>query len=966
MTDRATIDGATLDDGAPAGEDPDPRVAGGPGVTTDEGAPCKDASEPPPTRRSIGRYRIIEPLGAGGMGVVYRASDPDLSRDVAIKLLHSEATRSDAARERLRQEARALAELSHPNVVQIYDVGIDGESVYIAMELVPGVDLQRWLEQRRPWREVLALLVETGEGLVAAHHAGLVHRDFKPSNVLVGDDGRPRVVDFGLARATDGGGTFEQSGSTGSHDRSDREPSTLTRPGVTMGTPAYMAPEQHLLRQANAASDQYAFCVSTWEAIFGERPFRGASLQELVTAKERGQPNAPAGTEVPRAVTEALRRGMHPDRARRWPSMDALLEALRARSTPVRTSRWVGGTALLLAGGVVAATWAAAGTSPDERIDCPPAAERLAGAWDDDRARALRATVEGSELTYAEQTWSRLQTRLSDRAQRWQDAYAQTCEARRQPGVDDMRLDRSMVCLSERRDELAALVDVLVSNEGDAVRNAVEAVSQLRPISDCANPDEPPPLDETRRLAAERIGRDLLRAESLLKVASYERARMLAEPAQAEAEALELPTLQARALLTLGRIHAANGEPEAAQQQLSEAALLATSLGRDELAARAAIDLVNIQGAWRSRYQDALEWNRHADSAIERMGGSAELSVLRLNALGGLELSLGHSEQALAALERSLGLVQETFGPGHPLLAATESNLGEALVRAGRFDEGLVTAQRALAAGEQAFGDEHPAVGSMHSRLAHALVRQGASPRAAEHAQRAIDIMTATLGPTHDRVAAATLVLAHTEQRRGRVDEAAAIYERVLPLVEDTHNEVIVLASLFYIERERGDSATALRYAVRSRLRREQLYGADDTRTAIGLALEGEALARVGRDEEAFAAFARAREIDAAHPLGDLFRVTLDAYEGRAHLLAGRPALALEGLLAAVAAQQRLGVEAVDRADVRITLVEALWALSRRDEAAAQLQTLQQEVAPLGPEQGRLRARVDELAARVD
>ena len=292
----------------------------------------------------LGRYRLLERLGQGGMGVVFRAHDAQLRRDVALKLLH--AARGGSGREqhaRLRREALALGRLSHPNVVQVYEVGEEGEHVYVVMELVRGTTLRGWLDTRRSVSEVVAMGLQIGRGLAAAHAAGVVHRDLKPENVLVGADGRARVVDFGLARALEGvagevpAGTMEQP---------------LTRTGTLLGTPAFMAPEQ--LRdptRADARSDQFSYCVLMYEALYGERPFIDRTATEAGTIRA-----APIDTPVPAALRAVIVRGLSQEPGDRWPSMEALLTAIEA--SPRRTGKgvlaWIGGAvALVVIGGAV-------------------------------------------------------------------------------------------------------------------------------------------------------------------------------------------------------------------------------------------------------------------------------------------------------------------------------------------------------------------------------------------------------------------------------------------------------------------------------------------------------------------------------------------------------------------------------------------------------------------------------------
>ncbi|HEY2747364.1 MAG TPA: serine/threonine-protein kinase, partial [Polyangia bacterium] len=280
----------------------------------------------------VGRYVLDEAIGAGATGVVWAAYDPELDRRVALKFLRGGPNVSPAdLRTRLSREAQAMAQLSHANVVVVHDVGSFGDQVYVAMELVDGDTLGAWLAARpRGWREVLELFAAAGAGLAAAHAAGLVHRDFKPDNVLIGRDGRVRVTDFGLARAVDGGDD-QRGAETPLGEGSDRLlEARLTRSGALVGTPAYMAPEQIAGGRVDARSDVFSFCVALFEALFGERPFAGANLPELAAAMSAGRVVAAARRGVPRRVQRAVLRGLAVDPAARWPAMEPLLHALAA------------------------------------------------------------------------------------------------------------------------------------------------------------------------------------------------------------------------------------------------------------------------------------------------------------------------------------------------------------------------------------------------------------------------------------------------------------------------------------------------------------------------------------------------------------------------------------------------------------------------------------------------------------
>jgi len=261
------------------------------GVATDQ--PRDDAVSP---GRTLGRYVVIDLLGRGGMGTVVRAYDPRLHREVALKRLSAD-TQDGTGEARLLREAQAMAQLNHPNVVAVYDVEVDERAVVLVMEYVQGRTLREWIPlQERPWKEVVSVVSRAGRGLAAAHAAGLVHRDVKPTNILVTDEGRVAIGDFGLARATTPPSDEENAPVAGTIDPSasrDDLANPITRADMVVGTPVYMAPEQHAGAPATPASDQYSFCITLWESLCGTRPFTAATWQELHVAKRRGPPPWP-------------------------------------------------------------------------------------------------------------------------------------------------------------------------------------------------------------------------------------------------------------------------------------------------------------------------------------------------------------------------------------------------------------------------------------------------------------------------------------------------------------------------------------------------------------------------------------------------------------------------------------------------------------------------------------------------
>ena len=340
------------------------------GATVPQEPPEEPSSPSQPTQPStrtltvgdrVGRYLVLSTLGAGGMGVVFAAYDPQLDRKVALKLLRSGLTyNTKDARTRLRREAQAIAQLSHPNVVGVYDVGtIDDGDLYIAMEFVEGDTLTSWLKKYpRTWREIVDMFVQAARGVIAAHSVGLLHRDFKPDNVLVGGDGRVRVTDFGLARSVI---TPEEAARASESRRPPSHPGTsalnveLTATGTVLGTPRYMAPEQLIGPDIDARADQFSFCVALYEALYGAHPLPGATAASMVDRHDKANP-PPEGAKVPAVVARAVMTGLERDRTRRFPSMSALVSALvpQPKRSPARYAAVALG-AVLVAGGSFAA-----------------------------------------------------------------------------------------------------------------------------------------------------------------------------------------------------------------------------------------------------------------------------------------------------------------------------------------------------------------------------------------------------------------------------------------------------------------------------------------------------------------------------------------------------------------------------------------------------------------------------------
>jgi serine/threonine protein kinase len=430
------------------------------------------------------------------MGVVYAAFDPDLGRRVALKILHAEAGSGSGDSATLLREARALARLSHPHVVTVYDVGMEGADVFIAMELMEGGSLREWLARKPPRekpRAIAQVFLEAALGLAAAHRAGLVHRDFKPDNVLLTSEGTAKVGDFGLARVP-------QRQEPGVSEGVAPSPSlqSLYRTGALVGTPAYMSPEQRLGRPADERSDQYAFAVALHEALTGTRPGEGAEAR--------------GARRIPRWLHRTVERGLRDRPEDRFPGMQALAQALRRGLARPRRALVIGAAALLFALSLVAAL------PRDSRELCTGAAEAWGQAWDEGAAAEVRAAFLATGRPTAATLFAAVEKALDEHKTRWIGLHTEACRATRVQGTDSEALyDLRLRCLAQRRQEAQALVRALRKADASAVDKAGErgkrapARRNLLQREGAAGPVSPPrrsgaPRRDRRAGAGDRRG----------------------------------------------------------------------------------------------------------------------------------------------------------------------------------------------------------------------------------------------------------------------------------------------------------------------------------------------------------------------------------------------------------------------------------------------------------------------------
>ena len=818
---------------------------------------------------TLGRYVLLEPIGQGGMGEVWSAYDPELDRKVALKLLRPDRDLllGRGARERLQREAQALARLSHPNVLTVFDVGTIGERVFIATELLAGTNLRVWWEAApRSWREVRAQFLLAGRGLAAAHRAGLVHRDFKPENVLVGEGGEVKVLDFGLARR----GAEERELADAETVELPPVPAQrlldtpLTQAGAVSGTLPYMAPEQVLGGRADARSDQFSFCVALFEALHGTRPFHGANPPALVQAIVAGEVvEPPAGKGVPRFLRQALRRGMARHAEDRFASMDELLAALSR--DPLRTwSRGVAaaGALVLLAAGAIAGV-----VAMRQRAQLCRGAERhLAGVWDDGRREATRQAFAATKLPFADEAWRLAAAGLDRYAKGWTAMRRDACEATQLRGEQSAQLlDLRMSCLDEGLAQVRALGQAFAAPDKPVVQNAAAAVEGLPPVADCADLRaltglRPPPPQARTRVAALRG--ELAQAQAHYDLGHYADSLRIADRVVPQATALGYKPLLAEALLRRGKAQSRGDAPAVAVGPLSEAAWAGEASRHDEVVAAAATDLVELVGYRLEDRKAAEPWARLAQAVIERNGSPPRWKAELADDLGLAAMVAGDHQVAIAQMRASLAFVEKSRLS--PLERAdTLQALGGVLFYAGRGSESVPYLREALEIRRRHQGELHPLTARAANNLGAAALGVGDYATGVELVKQALDIKRRLLGPDNPELGTSINNLAEALRLAERYDEAEPRYHEAMALWRRAYGEEHPYLAEGYdglgaLENDRGRPEAALVQHRRAHEIREKKHGANHPRLAYSLTGEGKALVALGRAGEALPLLERA------------------------------------------------------------------------------------------------------------
>jgi tetratricopeptide (TPR) repeat protein len=915
---------------------------------------------------TIGRYLILNVLGRGGMGIVYSAYDPVLDRRIAVKLLQAfSGDDATEGRARMQREAQALAKLSHPNVIVVHDVAEHAGTLYIAMELVDGTTMREF-QADRPWREIVDAYTDAGRGLAAAHAAGLVHRDFKPENVLVGTDRRVRVTDFGLARRVDGPDAPADGTSTLG--------SNLTADGAVMGTPTYMAPEQIDGGVVDARSDQFSWCIAVWEAIYGSQPFPGTNLALRSAAMKAEPPKLPAKTSVPRSVGRVLLRGLAAEPAERWPSLDALLGALRTATS--RRNK------VAMAGAVIAAVIAlvvvfVAGRHAREAASCDDAGQPIASLWSPEIKDSVSRAFAATGVPFASDAVASVDRAIKSWRDRWRDLAVDSCKSTRSGNQSEAMLDQRSACLVRRRDELQGMLAALQHADAKRVEAAADMVTWRLPDLDACRDTEvlagiaPAPSDPANRRAPLEAELESLETETIAGL-TIDRAKQLAPRASDDvktARTIGWAPLVARARRDLAHVQRELGHGKDARSTLLAAAGSAAAGGDFDGLVDIYLDLLDVEIHLTSDYQLGEGWASLAEGTLSRLGPRVDKQLLlgrsrgiaaqkaghldearktflelldaaharnpndEITVLGDLvlvESDMGELDAARGHLDRAMTLAKVELGPDHPRIASLENSLGIILYRQGNYAASEKALQRALADRVRALGNDDVAVALTLESLGLAELAQDRLGDAQPHLERALSILISRLGPNHVDVANAMNDIGGAYHRAGLYERALDINKRALAIREHAlapdHPDIAQSLVNIAIESKALGRFEAVDPSYRRAIPMfEKAYGVDSFEAGVSHLNFAEALRVEGKLDDAQTEYEHARAswtkaIGADHPaLAHVWNGL-----GQLELARGHAAKAVPLLERAVAMREKDPSDATALAESRFALARAL------------------------------------------
>ncbi len=828
----------------------------------------------------LGRYVIVKRLGEGGMGVVYAAYDPKLDRKVAIKLLHGgrNAATDTQARARLRREAQALARLSAPCVVGIHDVGTWKRQVWIAMEFVDGVTLTDWMQTTRTFAEVREILLQAGKGLVVAHAAGLAHRDFKPDNVMIGKDGRVRVMDFGLARSTNQADD-EENESDEESKPSDTSPpldQSMTHAGAIIGTPVYMAPEQITGNKAGVAADQFSFCVVLWECLFGARPFAGTDLVSLAASIGESAPGPiPSDHSAPPHVVDLLLKGLAKKPTARWPDMQTLLAELER--DPVRQRRrriaFAVAASVLVGGGALAGQ-VLLGASPSD--PCADAATRGSEVWNRDKAQHLRE-VFSAVGPFGADTATQVIARFDSWRDDWEQASVRACKTAQSGKESASLIDSRSFCLDRRLAQMESLREVLDEADQSVVSKATRAAHDLLGSEDCFDSklllaEVPPPAARELRQQVDGLEERLDRVLALRKVSRFEEALKELEALMAEIKATPYPPLQAEAIGMRGTLRLALSK-EGALEDLKKSYWIAYESGLRVFAATVAIEVLRAYHAL-DQHEEGLEWEPQARAAVALLGNPpAKLANLErgISALYGKAAP----EKALHHAQRAVSTIESYDEASHFAKGDAFANMGSIMFRQGKFTEALEWQQRSLeelrASGTP---ESSPIWVPILANLAATQLSAKDLVSAEASIRRAVAVGEGAFGPEAASLAIPLNTLASLLGMQKKYEDSALVFKRTLDIREShlgfSHSFTVATLDnlgMVYRLQERVDLVQST--AASFRARHLAKAGPDSLELVSTIRLQAKLLRSVNKNAEAAEVLAEALALATRLSAGD-------------------------------------------------------------------------------------------------
>jgi tetratricopeptide (TPR) repeat protein/predicted Ser/Thr protein kinase len=891
---------------------------------------------------TVGRYVILEELGRGGMGVVYAAYDRTLDRKVALKVLRPER---DVARnrDRLTEEARAMARLNHPGIVTVHDVAEHDGQIHLAMEFVEGLTLRQWVKRRSPSiAERLRALVVAGEALVAAHAAGLVHRDFKPDNVMIDRDGRIKVLDFGLARA----GVTTSS-----------EPPTSPEAGETVrssshrdGTIPYMAPEEHALADSDARSDQFSFSVTAYELLFGSRPFAGESPAEVAAEILSGRPRPPPRGIVATTVWRAIERGLSRKPEDRWPDLEALVANLRDDRGASRRRRLGLAASGLAVLGVGYGAWA---LQPDPLAPCTEAASQIDAQWSPAVRAELDAHLRGFASRFAEVAAERAVARIDEFAGVWRAGRYETCvQGLANPSAEPVA--QAEDCFHTASLELDAHLEMLRGDDPRLVEVARQASATLVPPRSCSDFSSTAARRVHASLTPELRAR-LARIPALQAYARVDEAIREAEALVHEAEVAQHDALYAEASIHLGHLQRDTGELDEAKKTLERAFFIAGAVGDDLGQMAAASGIVDVIGSHGEDVQQAELWASLGRTAARRAGYAAPGDYSELSfALGALHARHGDFEAAEVAFRDALLREERVRDSSDPALCDAMAALGNVLRRRGKTEEARALFDRALSIAEKGGDVSGTRMPVLLNNLGSLEAEEGRHAEAQAHFRRALSLLDEAGFRSGLRVTVLGSLGASLASV-GELDEAESMMKDALALSIEMsgprHPDVATWRNnLGIFLRRRGQLEAAAEELRQALAIREEAFGPDHAAVGTSLHAMAEVQLARGEEDEALASSRRARTIASkAYPEDHPRRLATVSLTASLELKAGHvdeaaaafrevlphldnPVLgATDRVLARFGAAQALAIAGGDDAEQAVSLAQK--ALDEVDEA---------------------------------